>query len=513
MSRVTEPASRPAVRIAAFRVVSEVGHGRGNLRRLCRWKTHGKVPPVSEELPGAVQLREEGRREVRIRSRRCGEAGEPGAGQLLIERHAQPLGALPAERRELPRQAGRAVRPGRARVPQQRTRHGPGEGARAAAQGGREIKVYTVPAKMTMTQALEWRKKFYDTGKDTTEDLPRYQLILGDLDQVPLAIQQVQAADNYVGRLAFSDDKGYKDYVEKVLRWEQKPSSISQARSLLHTVHDQTAATDSGYRALVSPGLTVARKRRESKQFNASEIVELGDQTIPNMSDLLDEITKPDPAMLFTLSHGLGPPRGGWRSPEEQRRRQGAMSFGREGKLTGEDLRARPFLPGGVWFMFACYGAGTPDRSRFHHWLAHLAQLGKFRGSVDAVLAGLPRAGERPFVAELPRTLLANPDGPLAFLGHLDLAWSYAFMEMDDSKAKRPAKFYNVLRSLVRGDRAGIAARELVRTVAPDQTDSLRLYVSAPRGTHPQGLTFSLRALDAEGGSVRYATRFDAPGE
>ena len=57
------------------------------------------------------------------------------------------------------------------------------------------------------------------------------------------------------------------------------------------------------------------------------------------------------------------------------------------------------------------------------------------------------------------------------------------------------------------------AARQLVRTVAADQTDSLRLYVAAPRGTQPQALTFTLKALDAERGAARYATRFDAPGE
>ena len=59
----------------------------------------------------------------------------------------------------------------------------------------------------------------------------------------------------------------------------------------------------------------------------------------------------------------------------------------------------------------------------------------------------------------------------------------------------------------------GAATRELVREVAADQTESLRLYVAAPRGTRAQKLAFQLRALDAEGGSARYASRFDAPGE
>ena len=359
--------------------------------------------------------------------------------------------------------------------------------ARAAAQGGREIKVYTVPAKMTMGQALEWRKKFFDTGKDTTEDLPRYQLILGDLDQVPLVLQQVQASDCYVGRLAFSDDKGYTDYVEKVLRWENKPSSISQARSLLHTVHDQTAATDSGYRALVSPGLTVARKRLESKQFNASEILELGDQTIPNMSDLLDEIKKPDPAMLFTLSHGLGPPRGGWRSSDEQRKLQGAMSFGSEGALSADalsQLGSSPFLPGGVWFMLACYGAGTPESSAYQKWLSELARVGQFRGQPQSVLAGLPKSGERPFIAALPQAVLRNDKGPLAFMGHVDLAWTYSFAELDGGKPdNKPGRFMEILRYVLKGDRVGVAFHALTRYFGAVNAELAVLYGDAEDGS------------------------------
>ena len=57
----------------------------------------------------------------------------------------------------------------------------------------------------------------------------------------------------------------------------------------------------------------------------------------------------------------------------------------------------------------------------------------------------------------------------------------------------------------------GDASRTLVRNVAPDQTDPLRIYVEAASGTAPQPLGFNLRVLDAEGGTVGYTTRFDAP--
>jgi cytochrome c oxidase accessory protein FixG len=57
------------------------------------------------------------------------------------------------------------------------------------------------------------------------------------------------------------------------------------------------------------------------------------------------------------------------------------------------------------------------------------------------------------------------------------------------------------------------AARTLRRRVAADQTQAVRVYVVAPAGTPSQPLSFTLRALDAEGGDDVHETRFDAPGE
>lgn len=336
--------------------------------------------------------------------------------------------------------------------------------ARSAAQGGRQVTVYTTPAKMDSAQAVDWKRKLFDSGKTTSQDLPRFLLILGDLDQVPLSIQQVQSADAFVGRLAFDDDQGYAAYVDKLLTWEKQRSALTQARSLMFTVHDQTAATDSGYRSLVAPGLEVQRAQKGAGQFNASEILELGAKDVPSPNELLAAGDRTDPAMLFTLSHGLGAPRAGWRSQEEQRRIQGAMSFGSEGRLTAEEFANRQFLPGGVWFMLACYGAGTPETSAYHKWLSELQTVGQFRGQPDSVLAGLPKAGDRPFIAALPKAVLKNPKGPLSFMGHVDLAWTYSFAELDSGKAdSKPGRFMDILRYVLRGDRVGVAFHELLK--------------------------------------------------
>ena len=350
--------------------------------------------------------------------------------------------------------------------------------ARREAQQGRPVRIYRVAPRMRASEAARWRKQVFNV--DEPEDIPYYQLLLGDLDELSAELQQVQSVGGCVGRLAFTELADYESYAAKVLRWELAPPLAGPAPALFHTVHDGSAATRLGHRSLVAPVLALAHDARARARFPA-DLHELGDSTDPSPDDLLPHVDAPG-GLLFSLSHGDGAPRQGWRSDDERRRGQGAMSFGRAGSLRAADLTGKPFMPGGVWFMFACYGAGTPDRSRFHHWLTHLASLGKFSGSVDAVLAGLPRGDQRPFVADLPRTLLANPEGPLAFIGHLDLAWSYAFMEMEDSKAKRPAKFYNVLRSLVRGDRAGIAARELVRFYSDTNDELAELHDAAEAG-------------------------------
>ena len=92
--------------------------------------------------------------------------------------------------------------------------------ARADAMSG-PLRVYRVPARMTTEQALRWRQDVYNS--DEPDLIPRYQLFLGYLHEVPLELQHVQAPEGFVGRLAFNDMEGYDAYVRKVLKWERTP--------------------------------------------------------------------------------------------------------------------------------------------------------------------------------------------------------------------------------------------------------------------------------------------------
>jgi hypothetical protein len=334
--------------------------------------------------------------------------------------------------------------------------------ARQREQDDNPVRIYRVPAAMSGEDAYRWQQNVYWDESVAEEDVPRYLLILGELDQVSLDLQRLLAADCAIGRLAFSDDHGYASYVDKVLRCEREPP-VAPARSLFYTVRDGTAATTIGYRALMTPSLERARERKEKGDFRAGEILELDGQSPSSLEALLEQAARPGPSVLFSMSHGVGAPRGGWRSIEEQRALQGALSLGGGRRLTGADMADRPFLPGGAWFCLACFGGGTPAVSEYAHWLSSLKAAGRFPGRLDAVLSSLPRAGERPFVASLPRAVLASPRGPQAVIAHVDLAWTYSFQDMGAVARSRPSRFQHLFKAFVDGKRVGLAYRELFR--------------------------------------------------
>ena len=335
------------------------------------------------------------------------------------------------------------------------------------------LRVSADPRLRTPDGAAEWSKVHYDDRKKAAEDVPLYQLILGDFGQVPLAIQQHQGLAGRVGRLHFDDAQGYEAYVAKLLRLEKAPQK-TPGRVVVHTAHDGSGALRAGHAGLIEPLLELMNAEQERGRSAAGSIAVGGGVPLDtDLNGFFERTEKGDAGVLFTMSHGLGGPRTGWKKEADRRARQGAMVFGSTDFVTGDDLAARPFMAGGVWFMFACYSAGTPDVSAYHHWLERLAALGKIKGGAD-VLASLK--GEGAFVAALPKRVLANPDGPVAFVGHVDLAWSYAFQDGDDTSKRRAGQFQRIVEPMLRTDRVGVAVAELTRAQAAAETELVGFY-------------------------------------
>ncbi len=329
------------------------------------------------------------------------------------------------------------------------------------AQQGRPVEVLRAPATMTSVDAMDWAHRRYVRGR-SMHQIPFYALLLGDLDQLPLPLHQTLASEVHTGRLAFDQPEHYEAYVDKLLRAEATPAATAHSRSLLLTVADGSPATAIGAEGLMKPGRELLLDGAQQAGRPTESLLDLAYHPGDDPRALSAAVTDRTPTVMLSMSHGLGSPRRGWPSAAEQRRRQGALYLGDGASLTGDELAGRPFLPGGVWFMVACYGAGTPERSAYRHWLAALRAAGEFDASVDAVLRGLPREGEPPFVAALPKAVLASPGGPLAFVGHVDLAWSYSFAELDGGKERaQPGRFVATVEEMLRGSRVGVALRAM----------------------------------------------------
>ncbi|HRI71475.1 MAG TPA: helix-turn-helix domain-containing protein [Polyangium sp.] len=338
----------------------------------------------------------------------------------------------------------------------------------------REAHVFRVDPGMNGWAASNWMQGEYrDVFQRQESARPRYLMVLGNPDVISWELQQMLAADGFVGRVAFDQDADYESYVDKVLRFSEK-DEMPRATALFHTVLDGSSATQEGHRHLSRPLLELVQACRNAGTFDIDDLLDIPMDSsgstldpVTAVSTLLRQAEKTRAAMLFTLSHGAGAPKPGWKSPDEQRAYQGAVVLGRKGDLlTANDIAHNAFLPGGVWFMFACYGAGTPARSAYMPWLEKLHHLGVLRQVPSEVLGSLPGEGQPPFVAALPRMALANPNGPLGVVGHVDLAWSWSFLDYEVVRRNLVAKsrmerFQGIVQGFVDGHRFGVAHHEL----------------------------------------------------
>jgi hypothetical protein len=273
---------------------------------------------------------------------------------------------------------------------------------------------------------------------------PHYVLIVGGPDQVPFHFQSLLQSAAAVGRIAFDTIDDLKVYIEKVLRLERAATTVVDREVIVF-------APDGGP---MDP-------THLSRQYMAKPLAEeietrLGFKTQKMLGDaarkerLLDTLSVTRAAMVYTASHGLGLP---GQPLEMQRRLQGSICCQRgngdsdaDWQLTADDIPdERPFLEGAVFFQFACYGYGTPAESDFMHWFG--------KSGINA---------DTDFIAAIPKKLLANPRGPLAFIGHVDVAWLHGFADPEtpysiDRWNSRMEPFVYAVRTLLHVDPSGLA--------------------------------------------------------
>lgn len=288
-----------------------------------------------------------------------------------------------------------------------------------------------------------------------TEKLPYYVLIAGDPQQVPLRFQALLDAGAAVGRVAFDSVDDLRAYVEKVVRLEQAASPAA-SRDVLFFAPDggEEDATYFSRRYLAQPLFERVRDRHRFEPV----LLAGDDATKDRLETALRESM---PTLVFTASHGAGAPD---EPLETQLAVNGAIlcqetAAGEAGYFMGEDVPLDvPFLEGSVFFQFACFGYGTPAESDYMHWLQ-----------------GETLNTEFDFVAALPKRLLAHPRGPIAFVGHVDMAWLHGFDDPDnplllERSHRRLDPFARAVDSFLQARPLGLALERMNKRYADGST-------------------------------------------
>ncbi len=248
---------------------------------------------------------------------------------------------------------------------------------------------------------------------------PSYVLIVGGPDQVPFRFQSLLSTAAHVGRVALgphADDpmvdlRMLEAYIDKVIRLE-KAAEPATTRDVLFfaTDHGLPDPTYFSHHYMANP---LCEYVREELSYTTRYIQ--GDSA--TKEQFRDALNIARPCLVYTASHGMGAPN---LPLQKQLRINGAICCqptGHGGKMEDRLFMAdevptkEPFLEGAVFFQFACFGYGTPAESEFSHWNPSVAKVN----------------AQADFIAALPMQLLSNPHGPIAYVGHLDLAWLHGF--------------------------------------------------------------------------------------
>lgn len=354
---------------------------------------------------------------------------------------------------------------------------------RRGQQQGAPPHVYRVAPGMSAAQATAWVNGPYrdEVSRDATR-LPRYLLLLGDADGVSWELQQALSRHGaFPGRLAFDADGDYQAYVEKVLAWEH--ASVPARKALFYAVRDGSAAVSSGMTGLLAPSRASLEAAFGRGPGGITSIGEAAEQLSPaalesEAGQMLSYAAATPGSLFLSLSHGVGLPAG--EAFAKRRAVQGALQLHGERALGPADVTSAPFFEGGAWFFFACFSAGTPASSAYGTWLSGLSKMGRWGSPIAEVLGALP-APPAPFVAALPKAALASPRGPLAVIGHVDLAWSWSYLAGSLATGKttyldRHERFDVVFHALLRRRRFGAALHELASAGAAVGQTLLTMY-------------------------------------
>jgi hypothetical protein len=291
-------------------------------------------------------------------------------------------------------------------------------------------------------------------GTKNPRKVPFYLLLVGSPEHIPFDIGYNLDVEYAVGRLDFDRPEDYQAYVASVISYETAAAVPNERRAVFFgTRHQFDPPTELSAEHLVTPladGLDGEPGIAQEMGFQAQKLVEK-EATWEALSRVFTPAAGINPpAFLFTASHGMVWP---VNKPAEQRAAQGALlcqdwpGFGKIAPghyFAAGDLPADARLAGLISFHFACYSAGTPLDDRYLH------KKGKKP----------PQIAPAPFIAALPKALLAHPNGgALAVIGHVERAWDTSIATPQAGEQIGP--FRSTIGYLLNGKPVGYAVKDL----------------------------------------------------
>lgn len=333
----------------------------------------------------------------------------------------------------------------------------------------------------------EWKEQ-HQADAINPDRFPYYVLIAGSPTKIPYELQFSLDTLQAVGRIDFDDPADYARYAQTVVDYETGQAPSPGKRAVVFAPrHPGDYPTSQSSQRLVRP---ILRDLPESVPADLTLTDLIGDRaTKANlMAALAPDGLGRKPALLFSASHGAAV-----RSTDpNQRTLQGSIicqdcefpltPLQRRGFVSGYDVAEGFSLPGGIHFLFACYGAGTRAHSDFVRYVpaeSDRQQLEALQGTED-------------FVAQLPKSLLSNPSGgALAVVGHVDPAWVHSFTSPVTGE-RRVYPFGFTLARLLRGKPVGFAVMAFNHRYSDLSTDLLSLIEDQEEtGEWPDSLDFA----------------------
>lgn len=277
----------------------------------------------------------------------------------------------------------------------------------------------------------KWIDDIYFSSKlKNTNKPPKYVLIIGDPDMVPLKFQAQLSTVACVGRLDIADNiENLKTYIKKLQSIEEDNPIVTKETIFFATNHGLAGSCyHPTYYTHHYIEEELAKTTHHELGFNVKELVEKN----AKKPDLITEIKNSTPCFVFASALGMSDPE---RDMEHQKKITGAMMC--EGKydtekpdawlFTASDVdNAATFLKGGIFFQYGDFGYGAPAINEWIKWFPDSKELGI-----------PPKIADTDFISALPKSLVFHKNGPIAYIGHFGQVLVDTFGQHEENNARR----------------------------------------------------------------------------